>query len=188
MPYSSFIFDKSIEEIIRLLKPESILDLGAGAGKYGELVRKINPSIKLTAVEIEKDYIKKFDLPSIYDEVWNISATDLINPKYYDSTFDVIMIGDIIEHLKKSDGIDLLNFLIYRCRWIILEFPYRYLQSSIDGYHSEAHISVWAKDDFVSFERTKLYAKDTQRLIVLRGYLESPASIAEIELLIKKNE
>ena len=142
----------------------------------------------MTAVEIEKDYIKNFKLHSIYDEVWNISATDLINPKYYDSTFDVIMIGDIIEHLKKSDGIDLLNFLIYRCRWIILEFPYRYFQNSVDGHHSEAHISVWAKDDFISFERTKLYEKDTQRLVVLRGYFENKMSVADIESLINKYE
>ncbi len=188
MPYSSFIFDKSIEEIIRLLKPETILDLGAGAGKYGELARKINPSIKLTAVEIEQDYVKKFNLSSIYDEVWNISVTDLINPKYYDSAFDVVMIGDIIEHLKKSDGIDLLNFLIYRCRWIILEFPYRYLQNSVDGYHSEAHISVWTKNDFISLERTPLYEKDTQRLILLRGYLENKMTVADIESLINKHE
>src|SRR3989338_4500380 len=188
MPYSSFIFDKSIEEIIRLLKPETLLDLGAGAGKYGELAKKINSSIKLTAVEIEKDYIKNFKLPSIYDKVWNISATDLINPKYYDQIFDVIMIGDIIEHLKKSDGIDLLNFLIYRCRWIILEFPHHYLQNSVDGYQSEAHISVWTETDFSSFERTKLYIKDTQRLIVLRGYLENKVSAIEMESLINKHE
>ena len=188
MPYSSFIFDRSIEEIIRLLKPETFLDLGAGAGKYGKIARKINPSIKLTAVEIEIDYVKKFNLSSIYDEVWNISAMDLINPKYYDSTFDVIMIGDIIEHLKKSDGIDLLNFLIYRCRWIILEFPYRYIQNSVDGYYSEAHISVWTKDDFISFEKTQLYMRDTQCLVVLRGYLENKISIADIESLINKHE
>ena len=188
MPYSSFIFDKSIEEIIRLLKPGALLDLGAGAGKYGELAKKINPSIKLTAVEIEKDYIKKFKLSSIYNEVWNISVTDLVNPKYYDSAFDVIMVGDIIEHLKKSDGVDLLNFLIYRSRWIILEFPHRYLQNSVDGYHSEAHISVWTKDDFNSFEGTRLYEKDAQRLIVLRGYLENHTSIADIESLVSKHE
>jgi len=188
MPYSSFIFDKSIEEIMRLLKPETILDLGAGAGKYGELIKNINPSVQSIAVEIEKDYIKKFNLLSIYDEVWNISVTDLIKPKYYDSTFDVIMIGDIIEHLKKSDGIDLLNFLIYRCRWIILEFPHHYLQNSVDGYQSEAHISVWTETDFSSFERTKLYIKDTQRLIVLRGYLENKVSAIEMESLINKHE
>ncbi len=188
MPYSSFVFDKSIEEVIQRLKPKNILDIGAGAGKYGELAKKIDPSVETIAVEIEKDYIKKFDLTSIYDKVWNISATDLINSKYYDLSFDVIMIGDIIEHLKKSDGIDLINFLIYRCRWIIVEFPYRYLQNSVDGYQSEAHISVWAKDDFSSFEGTKLYEKDTQRLIVLRGYFENKVSVAEIESLLNENE
>lgn len=188
MPYSSFIFDKSIEEVVKLLKPKSFLDIGAGAGKYGELVKKINPSVETVALEIEKDYIKKFDLGSIYKKVWNISATDLINPKYYGLSFDVVMIGDIIEHLKKSDGIDLLNFLIYRCRWIIVEFPYRYLQNSVDGYQSEAHISAWTKDDFSSFEATKLSEKDTQRLVVLRGYLENEISVTEIESLLSKNE
>lgn len=188
MPYSSFVFDESIEKILRLLRPDNILDIGAGAGKYGELAKKINPTIKSIAIEIEKDYTKKFNLPLIYNEVWNISATDLIKPKYYDSTFDVIMIGDIIEHLLKSDGIDLLNFLVYRCRWIIVEFPHRYLQNSVDGYQSEAHISVWAENDFSSFERTKLYAKDAQRLIVLRGYLENKISVGDIELLVNKHE
>lgn len=186
MPYSSSIFDESIEKILRLLKPDTFLDLGAGAGKYGELIKKNNPSIKTIAVEIEKDYIKKFKLSSVYDEVWNISATDLIKPKYYDAVFDVIMIGDVIEHLRKSDGIDLLNFLIYRCRWIILQFPHKYLQNSVDGYHSEAHISVWAENDFGSFERTKLYGKEGQRLIVLRGYLEKKVSIVKMESLINK--
>lgn len=188
MPYSSFVFDKSIEGVIKLMKPKGFLDIGAGAGKYGELVKKIDPSIETIAVEIEKDYIKKFDLTSIYDRVWNISATDLISPKYYDLSFDVIMVGDIIEHLKKSDGIDLLNFLIYRCRWIIVEFPYHYLQNSVDGYQAEAHISVWTKDDFGCFEGTRLYEKNTQRLVVLRGYLENDVSVVEIESLLSKNE
>jgi len=184
MPYSSFIFDKSIEDILRLLKPTTILDIGAGAGKYGGLAKKINPSVKSIAIEIEEDYIKKFNLSSIYNEVWNISAIDLINPKYYDSTFEVVMIGDIIEHLKKSDGIDLINFLVYRCRWIIIEFPHHYIQNSVDGYQSEAHISAWSESDFGSFEKTALYAKDTQRLVVIRGYLEDKISIKEVESLI----
>lgn len=188
MPYSSPVFDSSIEEILRLLKPETVLDLGAGAGKYGQLAKNINPSIKTIAVEIERDYINKFDLPSIYDEVWNISVTDFINPEYYDSFFDVVMFGDIIEHLKKSDGVDLLNFLIYRCRWIIIKFPHRWLQNSIDGHQSEAHISIWTENDFCSFEKTRLYSNDALRLIALRGYLENEISISEIESLINESE
>ncbi len=73
---------------------------------------------------------------------------NLIRPKYFDSRFDIVMAGNIFEHLRKSESIDLLNFLIYRSRWIIVEFPHRYLQNAVDGYGSEAHISVWADNVF----------------------------------------
>ena len=188
MPYSSVVFDPVIAKIIKFVKTKNFLDLGAGAGKYGALARKIDPSMHLTAVEIEKDYIKKFNLDSIYSEVLNMSVTDLLRPKYYDSKFDFIMCGDIIEHLKKSDGIDLLNFLIYRSRWIVIEFPHRYLINSVDGRHSGAHISVWGENDFESFERTELYKSKkvggTQRLIVLRGYLENEIPVEKVNALI----
>jgi len=188
MPYSSFIFDDAIAEIIKLTYPKTFLDLGAGAGKYGSMVKEIDASIETIAVEVEKDYLEKFDLRSIYHEIWNIPVINLIRPEYLDSRFDIVMAGDILEHLKKSEGIDLLNFLIYRSRWIIVEFPHRYLQNAVGGYNSEAHISVWTEDDFLSFERTRMYAKDTQRLIILRGYLENAISVENIELMIKKYE
>jgi len=188
MPYSSFIFDAAIAEIIKLIKPKIFFDLGSGAGKYGLMVKKIDPSIKTIALEIEKNYIKKFNLRSIYKQVLNISATDLIQPKYFDSIFDVVMAGDILEHLKKSEGIDLLNFLIYRCRWMIIEFPCRYLQNIVNGHSSEAHISIWAENDFFPFERTRMYKKGKQRLIVLRGYSESIIPIKKIEFILKKHE
>ena len=162
MPYTSFIFDNAIAEIIKLVRPKNFLDLGAGAGKYGLMVKEINPAIEAVAVEIQKDYIEKFGLRSIYNQVWNVSVIDIIQPKYFDSIFDVVMVGDILEHLKKSESIDLLNFLIYRCRWIIIEFPHMYLQNIVDNYPSEAHISVWAERDFSSFEHSRMYAKDTQ--------------------------
>lgn len=188
MPYSSFIFDKVVAEIIKFIHPNTLLDLGAGAGKYGLMSKRIDPSIKIIGVEIEKDYIEKFNLYSIYNYVWNISVADLISPRYFDMKFDVIIIGDILEHLRKSIGVDLLNFLIYRSRWIIVVFPYRYIQNSVDGYSSEAHISVWTENDFFSFERTRLYKKDFQRLIILRGYLENDKNINEVDSLINKYE
>ncbi len=188
MPYSSFIFDNAITESIKLIRPKTFFDLGAGAGKYGSMVKEIDPTIETTAIEIEKDYIKKFNLHSIYNRVWNIPITDIIQLKYFDSNFDVVMAGDILEHLKKSEGIDLLNFLIYRCRWIIIEFPHHYLQNAVNGYASEAHISVWAENDFFSFERTRVYAKDTQRLIFLRGYRENDISVKDVDLILKKYE
>lgn len=188
MPYSSFIFDDAIAEVIKLISPRTFLDLGAGAGKYGSMVKEIDSSIETIAVEIEKDYLEKFNLRSIYNEIWNIPVIKLVRPEYFDSRFDIVMAGDILEHLKKSEGIDLLNFLIYRSRWIIVEFPHRYLQNTVDGYASEAHISVWTENDFLLFERTQMYVKDTQRFIILRGCLEDAVSVKKIELTLKKYE
>lgn len=188
MPYSSFIFDNAIAEVIKLIHPRTFLDLGAGAGKYGSMVKEIDPSINTIAVEIEEDYLEKFNLRSIYNEVWNIPVMNLVRPEYFDLRLDIVMAGDILEHLKKSEGIDLLNFLIYRSRWIIVEFPHRYLQNAVDDYASEAHISVWTENDFFSFERTRVYARDTQRLIILRGYLENVIPVEKIEFVLKKYE
>ena len=186
MPYSSSKFDEIIFEVLKSIKPQSFLDIGSGAGKYGKMIKKINSKIHSIAVEISKTYIKKFKLKSIYDEVWNISALNLIKPKYYNTEFDTIMIGDVIEHLKKSDGINLLNFLIYRCKWIILEFPYKYLQNSVNNKFFEAHISVWSKSDFESFERTTVYNLKKQRLVVLKGYLNN-SSIRDVDIIIKRH-
>lgn len=188
MPYSSPLFDNEIIEIIKVIQPKTFFDFGAGAGKYGELVKSVAPFIKTIAVEIEQDYINKFSLKLKYDEVLNASVLDLINSKYYDTNFDVVMIGDTIEHLRKSDGVDLLNFLVYRCRWIILQFPFRFLQNSVANYTSEAHISVWDESDFFVFERTKLYVKERQRLLAIRGYIENSITIDQIETILESNE
>ncbi len=187
MPYSSPLFDNAINAVIKKIKPKTCYDLGAGAGKYSELISKISPETKTVAIEIEKEYIEKFNLKSTYSKVLNISVMDLLTPKFYETNFDTVIIGDTIEHLKKSEGIDILNFLVYRCRWIIIQFPVRYLQNSVDNHTSEAHISVWGKSDFSVFEKSKLYAKQGQRLIVIRGYLEKTISLNQIDKAIEGN-
>ncbi len=180
MPYSSPIFDEKVEEVLKFLRPRNLLDIGAGAGKYGEIVKKFDKGIKTVALEIEKDYIKKFELKKIYDEVWNIPANELMKPNYYEKEFDVILMGDVIEHMKKSEGIDLINFLIYRSKWIIIKFPHKYLQNSVEGYNSEAHISVWSDKDFENFERTKLYKDSDIHMIILKGYLKDTNSLTDV--------
>ena len=111
-------------------------------------------------------------------------VSGLISPEFYKCEFEVVMMGDVIEHLKKSEGIDLLNFLVYRSRWIIIQFPHKFRQNSIDDHISEAHISVWSEEDFHGFDRTKIYKKGSQRLVVLRGYLEADISIKQIENIV----
>lgn len=187
MPYSSPLFDDAIKEIVMLIKPTTVLDVGAGAGKYGGLIKEVLPKAITTAIEIEADYISRFSLNGIYDQVWNMNVMDIISPKNYEQNFDLVMIGDIIEHLRKSDGLDLINYLVYRSKWILIEFPHHYLQNSVEGYSSEAHISVWGEGDFNVFETTSLYKKDGQRFIVLKGYLEDKTELGEVENILAKH-
>jgi len=188
MPYSSPLLDRTVAEIVKFVSPSVFFDLGAGAGKYGTIVSKLNPKPHSVAIEIERDYINKFKLSSIYSEVWQMSVMDLLNSRYYDTIFDTVMIGDIIEHLKKSDGIDLLNFLVYRSRWIIVQFPEKYIQNTTEGYSNEAHISVWGTSDFQSFENSGILSRKDQRLVVIKGYLEDKINIKKINAIVNKHE
>ena len=76
---------------------------------------------------------------------------DLID-KAIDSTYDLVIIGDCIEHMKKSEGIDLLNFLVYRSKYILIHYPNEYIQGTVDDHIHEAHISIWHESDFQAFD------------------------------------
>lgn len=171
MPYSSTIFDRKICDLLVEIKPKTVYDIGAGAGKYGLLLKKNFPNTYSIGIELDREYIKQFKLEKSYCEIWNIAAEDLISPRYYDFDFDTVILGDIIEHLKKSDGIDLLNFLIYRTRWILIQYPVKYIQNTVDGKSQEAHISIWGDRDFAQFEVQKKFSQKSQRLILLKGFL-----------------
>lgn len=179
MPFSNSIFDEVTSEIIKYLVPKRCLDIGAGAGKYGRLIRNSLPDVYIVAVEIESDYISKFNLFSIYDRIWHIDALKLINEKV-DEKFDVAILGDVIEHLLKSDGVDLIHFLVYRTRYILVNYPYRYLQNSVDGYNCEAHISVWREEDFASFNYFAL-RKGNQEFVLIEGYLSKENEIDNVK-------
>jgi len=185
VPFSSAEFDLLIVSFLRVVQPKTFLDIGAGAGKYGDMIQAIDPDVDSVAVELEEDYIEKFGLISKYKKVLAFSAINLITPTYFEMTFDVVILGDVIEHMRKSEGIDLLNFLIYRSRWIVVVFPHGYIQNAVDGYHAEAHISAWSESDFQGFERTKLYSKGGQRLVIIRGYIEQQLDVSDVELVIE---
>jgi len=170
MPFSSSEFDDLSAALIRSIEIARVLDIGAGAGKYGKLVRALHPAARLTGVEIEPDYVPRFGLASIYDEVLCVPALELID-RCIEDVFDLVVIGDCLEHMRKSHGIDLLNFLVYRTRYLLAVFPDKYLQNSWEGYKAEAHISVWTPFDFQGFEH-HLCRRGDMTAVVIYGYLE----------------
>ncbi len=169
MPFSSGIYLPEVNKILSKIKVERFLDIGAGNGKYGALVQQTHPNSHRIGLEIEEAYIQTYGLQHYYQELWCMSVEDLISAKPNED-YDLIIFGDTIEHLRKSVGIDLLNFLIYHTKYLLVLFPEQLLQGAWEGHQQEAHISVWTNNDFSAFDHVFLH-RARKDFAAINGYL-----------------
>jgi hypothetical protein len=156
MPVSRpFVLSWLAEQVIEL-KPKSILDVGIGFGLNGLLFRQYtdawngdykNWKTKIDGVEISGDYI----LPHHYEIYDNVMIGDALTVDI--TNYDLIYAGDIFEHLKKEDGLKLLEKLRSKSRILIIVTPLKMLpQGTLYGNEYETHICQWRKEDFVGAE------------------------------------
>lgn len=139
------------EEIKQYLKSKytencTILDVGAGEGTYYNLLHDSYKNID--AVEVFKPNIDNYKLESKYREVYNI---DICNFKY--SKYDIIIFGDIIEHLKVKDAQKVLKFAYNMCNEMIVAVPYMCKQGICEKNKYEIHI----QDDLTNELMLKRY-------------------------------
>ncbi len=178
MPYSSGAFDYYVGTLVGLLRPTTVCDIGPGAGKYANIVREIANRdqfhSRLTAIEIDSSYVEEYGLRSLYDDVVVDDAVNLINNPKFRS--DLVVIGDCIEHMRKSDGLDLLNFLIYRTGYICIIYPEAYIQDDWGGHAAEAHISTWGPEDFNGWKILH-HSWSGMHLFLIKGYQPSRITI-----------
>ena len=169
MPYSYDTFNQRIEDHLRNMEFVTVLDIGCGAGKYAELVGRVRPAAAVYGVEVDADYIARFSLENKYVKIFHQDVMQFIET-HRDLFWDIVICGDVIEHLRKSDGIDLLNFLVYRSREIIVVWPVHFIQRSWEGHAWESHMSIWEAGDFQGFE-FEITREGNMRLAIIRGYL-----------------
>ncbi|NLA16533.1 hypothetical protein GPU89_01360 [Burkholderia cepacia] len=89
-------------------------------GKYGRLLKKIVPDCRFTALECDEE-THPFLIENGYDDIIS-GVSDTLYERSGDS-YDTIILGDVIEHMRHSHGRDLLEFLNYRSRYIIISTP-----------------------------------------------------------------
>lgn len=183
MPGSAPFFDDFIAQTFRdyhaVGRLRSVLDIGPGMGKYGRMARAICPDTRLRAVEPTRAYVRDFDLASVYDEITIGTHERLF--REVDARWDVAILGDVIEHMRKSDGIDLLNFLYYRCFRIVVVWPHKWRQGSSGGVVEEAHISHWSEKDFESFPDVTFRSEQYIRLAFVAGLSGDSETVGEPE-------
>ena len=167
------IFDNVVEQRVGWMAPTRALDLGAGAGKFGRLLQRAAPACERVAVEIHGPYAEHF---SLYEQYNRVDLADAAtwwrsNPE---EVFDLVILGDCLQHLPKSAGLDLLNAMVYRSAWLVALLPEFIVQGVVDGADSSVHRSVWSERDMHWHD---LWAWDNARamtLVLMRGYRPSP--------------
>lgn len=144
----SFVIDHIIKA-----NPESVLDIGCGWGKWGFLAReyldiygkgdkwkRTDWEVRIDGVEIYKPYLEDIE-KKWYDKIYNEDIIEIYNklPNY-----DLVIMGDVLEHIEKDKGKKLLRDLIERSETLILSIPLEDFTYQFKGENKyESHISIW---------------------------------------------
>jgi len=169
MPFSHNRFDDYMRAFIAASGCQTWLDIGAGAGKFGKMIREILPNAHTTGIEVNLHYINQYTLHKKYDIIRPINCVNLMGE--HQMKYDAIICGDILEHLPKSKGVDLLSFLVYHAKFIVVIYPIKRIQNEYQGQKNEAHISAWSEHDFVGMEYQIIHTEQSD-LILIDGYLD----------------
>ena len=120
----------------------SCLDIGCGRGAF-ESIR----SLYSVGCDIYRPGLLKAREKKYYDNLVNCDARDLpFKPK----SFDVVICVEVIEHLDKTEGMELLKRMEeIACRQIIITTPWGYypLEERQDNPHLN-HLSGWLPQEF----------------------------------------
>lgn len=119
MPFSNPLFREDIVEFIIEKFPDSnttILDVGPGIGTYADLLPYYE---NIDACEIFKKYIRRYKLQSKYRKVF---CQDIQSFEF--DYYDLVIMGDVLEHIESEKAVILVNRILERCQEIIVKVPF----------------------------------------------------------------
>ena len=169
-PISKFFLDnfsKVLIESITPLKPQSILDVGAGEGFVLEKLRKNKIGKKLEGIEYMDEAIA---LGKKTNPLVKIKKGDIYKLPYKDNAFELIICTEVMEHLE-DPKMALAELKRVTSKHIILSVPneplftiQRFLRGKNMmklGDHPE-HIQHWNSETFRAFVEDQLTVKEVK--------------------------
>jgi len=185
-----------IVEIMVLLKPKSILDVGVGFGKYGVLAREYLDlwagaqksrddyrqwQTKVDGIEACQNYLTPLH-SFIYNQI-HIGNVNNVVPSIKDFAYELVLLIDVIEHLNRQDGLKLLDQLYRIGRNILISTP-KIMgdQDILYGNEFERHIHQWQETDFADLPESIIIPNEAS-LIIFSGQ-----NIVKIKALVKKKK
>lgn len=130
--------------------PHSVFDIGMGAGEYGLLFKAIDLGIVMIGLEIFPGYIKDdWGYSKLYDKIY---IGDMRTFDYSLIDVELVIAADVIEHVIKPEGIETVEKLKKRYRWVLVTLPVMgFIQGSENEYGNvhEEHKHQWKREEAV---------------------------------------
>lgn len=191
MPTSRCNHIPTVVGIVQQLAPRSILDVGVGFGKWGHLFReytdivaaetdpcryaRANWQVQIDGIEGHRPYLTPMH-EFLYDRLYVGDMRDAIHDV---GTYDVIFLGDVIEHVEKDEGRSFLQACLAHARQAVLvTTPARdTAQGAACANELEVHRSLWTPADFRALGRCVYTLDDSDTLIavLLKTGVAAPA-------------
>lgn len=132
-----------------LLDPKSktVLDVGCGQGYPMQMLKMVRSDLKITGVDLFKDYLKEAKKSGIYEKLVNVDVNKM---KFKDKSFDTVICLQVVEHQTKKNALKLIkNMERMAKKQVIIATPLGYFDHpEMDGNVLQRHLSGWDDSDF----------------------------------------
>lgn len=186
----------TIVDLIQIINPSSILDIGCGWGKYGYLCREYLMGdywdINHTLINALEGYEKNIN--AVQKEIYNkiIIGSAVQTDKYLDTNYDLIITIDAFEHLSIPEGIKLIKLWKEHSRYLIISIP-RFVTTqsgySDDNKKYEEHRAFWTIKMFKAMGDCIIIPNNARKTIALftkePDKLESIAKFRHKKMFLK---
>lgn len=167
---------------LQKLKPLSILDVGVGFGKWGVVAREYLEAwhgrfsreqwrVRIEGIEIFEGYRNPI-WAAAYDQIHIGDATEILSGL---GQFDVGLICDVIEHIEKPVGRQLIDQLLAHCQTVILTTPLSFWpQGEEHGNVSQKHLCLWRPEDLAGYSGYTVELGATFAAVIRRSSDDHP--------------
>jgi SAM-dependent methyltransferase len=169
-------------QVILERRPKAVLDAGLGFGLWGHLLRqyldvwggRIQPeqwTTRIDGIEIDPARVQPH-ARFLYSNIFIGDIRELAPRCARDCRYDVILFGDVLEHLPKADALALLRTAVALAAVLVVaRIPLGNGWRAEGREEPDHHRSRWTLDDFLGFTAT----------IRQYDYLGNPYGLVAIE-------
>lgn len=114
-------FQDWITHFAKPMQFKRFLDIGCGAGWYGQTIRMMcGGTTQIDAVEVFPEYIERHKLDCFYNRIIVGDIRKLCGSL---NDYDLIIMGDILEHLTHDEAIEVVKAIQPKCRFLWCAIP-----------------------------------------------------------------